>query len=347
MTPTSTAVRALLLVKVAKQQAPFFPEGKPKFSLPDLGPKGMPDAPWNKAKTGETFQIRPRDMFEPYYQNTPGGMSMALHAAQRQIRNISDRRGPVPTRGKAFKQKSPQPPVYKPDLNNIDKSIPVETEQPFQDYYSRQGPKIGWSGTAAPLDKLKGILEFTDRALSNPSSMVEKLQSNHMTANSFEEYFSNPHSVLEHEAGHAAIERPKSDTSSVLLPRYADPKVNESESFLSSPEDTHGYYSVRAEEDQGMARTKRETAALTGRRVDRPADYKQLLQEINPADQNETAFEERIKHYSPEGQRYWRYLRHNGLNHPDYYQRAVERGAARMPMMVRLQKLKQLAQMLA
>ena len=350
-------ITTLALVKAA--DAPFFPRGKAKFALPDLGPKSLPNAPWNRL--GEkAFSIKPQQFIAPYYKHMSGGYDKALSQASNYQDNFNPSKGlwstlmsekdkyPIPMKepagpfGDFLKERgtySPPLPAqdflqhikdkkdeinlrnFKPDLRSLNRPVPVlpnskggtgfymHTDQDLDGEFALPGTsKINWDKSSLDGSGIRPIpnhYKDTETMLRVPA-----------------------HSLLEHEAGHAYIE----GAGSRLAATAAAPYISDGEKYFDRP----------MEEDQGMARTNRETAALTGRRVGTPQQYQQLLKEINPTDQNEDAFEKRVAPYSAEGQRYWRYLRDTHSDDARQYQKSVERGAERMPLFVRNQKLQAL-----
>lgn len=312
MNKQELARRALALVKVAAD-TPFFPGGKAKFELPDTSPKGMPAAPWNTATRGQAFQMKPEDIIAPYYKNTPGGYTGAAASAEKNFKS--------------------GPGVWRPNYEALSRSLSVRPGN--SDMY--KVPNVHWSG-AATLSDLNKSQQYNNKRNMGRANKGQLDQRDYDWIDS--SHYKNPRdmwttfkngtpSALEHELGHGYIE---GNGRNGLATRQRMNAVS-GRAISDSTQKAHGYFDDPVEEDQGLSRTKRETAALTGQRVDAPADFKRLLNEVNPQDPSQGKFDARIQKYSPEGQRYWRYLRKN-KDDADYYQKAVERGADRMPLLV-------------
>jgi hypothetical protein len=311
---------------LAKQAAePFFPKGFKPNALPDTSPSGMPNASWNKNPRGTTFSMKPAEIISPYYANTPGGFDAAV--------------------AKAKANYAAAPTGLKPQLDILQR--PVTVRPGNSDYYQRsalvqpgsgnpnRNPAVSWTGAARKNELVKEpSYQYAQRVASTPKGSLTAGAWDYMDKNHYKNqaamwsvFKNGTPTALEHEMGHAYIEGGLGDPARARTPVQPGRVSNAATGKL------HGYFDNPAEEDQGLARTKRETAALTGRRVESADSYRQLEGEINPRGASQGEFEDRIKNYSPEGQRYWRYLRKN-KDDADYYQGALQRGETRMPLLV-------------
>jgi hypothetical protein len=319
---------------------PFFPGGKPVYSLPDTTAL---DAQLRSGPLSPqpALHIKPRDVIAPYYQNS-GGIALARQKAEVANKNYSPSRispaniGMTPpphawTR-KLWEQNSPG----KVDLRNLDRDIPIRAgvEPTWNmktqrltlpavlggDYSSLRGAGASRGGMTSGFNQGKSPEKLLNARYFFQTPYKPDAPVYHLShfANATADRETPLPDILRHEINHSVNGNAVGKLD--LLDDSRSLSVN-------------GYFALDREHDQGLASTKQETAALTGRLIDTPKEYDNLIKEINPTDSDEAAFEKRIAPYSAEGQRYFRFMRMNARD-PEYYQQILRRGRERMPLMV-------------
>jgi len=303
-----------------QQTQPFFPGGKTQFSLPDTSALNKTLTTPRPPPAGQ-MAFTPREVIAPYYQNA-GGIDKAIGPAVAANNALAEKLLSLRSNLSSDSWLPPSTPTPI-DLSKLDRRVPL-IPAGFAHFDTDTG-NIGlpissgsWMETLLNIPETRRNEQGFVTGLADADLDIDDVRRVHFKDLNSVRAIKLP-DVLRHELNHAVLHGSAGGFPSEFGP-------------------LRGQFDDSNEQEQGLASTKQETAALTGQIVKTPQDYDQLIKEINPADPDEAAFEQRIAPYSAEGQRYFRFLRLK-VGAPEYYQKAIQRGRERMPLMVRLQNL--------